>query len=220
MIGKIRIVWADDHKIVREGVSSLLAEDAALEIVAEAEDGRSALEWIQSRQPDVLLLDLALPDQPGLDVIRQARQVAPATQVVVLSVHADEAVVAAALQAGAVGYVFKGASAQELRDAIHAAAQGKRYLSAPLWNHLLDAYLHRAAEVEKDPLQTLSTRERTVWALIAEGKTNNAIAYQLSLSLRTVERDRARLMQKLAVNSVAELVRYAVQRGIVDDREK
>ncbi len=209
------VVLVDDHTVVRQGLRALLEAEGDLRIVGEAEDGLEAVELTKRLKPDVMVLDLVMPGLNGLEVARQCVQLTPKPRVVVLSMHADEAYVVQALTAGALGYVLKRSTGAELVHAIREALAGRRYLSAPLSDGLIEAYLRKVKGEEHDPYNTLTTREREVLQLAAEGHTNPEIAGRLVVSPRTVEMHRANMMQKLGLHSQADLVRYALRRGIL-----
>jgi DNA-binding NarL/FixJ family response regulator len=212
----IRIVLADDHRVVREGFRALLAAEKDLEIVGETGDGLEALRLVERLKPDLILVDLMMPGLGGLEVARQVAQREPATRVVVLSMHSNEAYVVQALKNGAVGYVLKDASSTELVRAVREAVAGRRFLSPPLSEKAVEAYLQKAKMSETvDRYQTLTTREREVLHLSAEGHTNAQIAMRLFISPRTVETHRSNLMHKLGIRTHSELIRYALQRGIL-----
>lgn len=212
----ISIVLADDHHIVREGLKTILGTQQDFQVIGEADDGLQVSSIVERLKPDVLVLDLMMPGLNGLEISRQVRRNTPQTQIVILSMHANEAYVAEALAAGAVAYLLKRATSDELINAIHEAVAGRRYLSPPLSDRLIDAYIRKLeAEEEDDPYTTLTPREREVLHLAAEGSTNNKIAERLSLSVRTVEKHRSNLMHKLALKTQTDLIRYAFQRGIL-----
>jgi DNA-binding NarL/FixJ family response regulator len=209
------IVLADDHHIVRQGLRALLEAEPGFSIIGEAADGLGAVEIVERAQPDVLVVDLVMPGLSGLEVIRQVRQRSPRTRVVVLSMHADESYVLEALRNGATAYVLKRCTATELVRAVREAADGRRYLSPPLSDRAIEAYLRRTEASELDPYETLTAREREVLHLAAEGRSNPEISSRLYISPRTVEAHRAHLMRKLGLKNQAELIRYAIRRGIV-----
>jgi DNA-binding NarL/FixJ family response regulator len=211
----ISIVLADDHQVVLEGFKALLAAEADFQVVGEALDGLSVLPLVEKLRPDVLVVDLMMPGLNGLEVVRQARERVPATRTAVLSMHANEAYVAEAIKNGASAYVLKQAQARELVQAIRAIADGRRYLSPPLSEEKLLSYVARAQSVSVDPHDTLSSREREVLQLAAEGLTNAEIGERLSIGKRTVETHRANLIRKLGLKSQAELVRYAIKKGLL-----
>ncbi len=211
----IQIVLADDHHIVREGLRSLLEAQPDFKIIGEAEDGLEIPPLVERLQPDVLVLDIVMPGLNGLEVTRRVKRSCPATAVVVLSMHANEGYVVEALAGGAAGYVLKQATSAELANAIREVVAGRRYLSPPLSDRLIDAYLRKADVEDLDAYNTLTMREREVLQLAAEGRANNEIAARLFISPRTVEKHRANLMSKLDMKNHKELVRYALQRGIL-----
>ena len=204
----VSILIADDHSVVREGVRMILAMEPDFDVVGEASDGLETVWWLGQLRPDVLVLDLSMPDVPGLDVIRQVPRRSPDTKVVVLSVHAEEAYAAQALNSGAVAYVVKTAGSLELVEGIRAAVDGGHYLSASLNPTLIKTYQERAAI--PDPYDSLTERQRQILHLVAEGRTSGEIAIQLDISRRTVEAHRANILRKLAIDSQAALIRYAV----------
>jgi DNA-binding NarL/FixJ family response regulator len=208
------IVLADDHPIVRQGLRALLEAEAGFSVVGEADDGLEARRLIEQLKPDVLVLDLAMPGLGGLDVTHLVRRQSPQTRIVVLSMHADQAYVAEVLSAGALAYVLKKSTSAELAHAIREALAGRRFLSPPLSERGLDHYLDKA-KATLDRYDTLTVREREVLHLAAAGQTSAQIAKRLSISRRTVEMHRTHLMRKLDLHSQTELVRYAVQKGIV-----
>lgn len=212
----LKIVLADDHRMFRQGIKALLGDEKDFQVVAEADDGLQAVRLCEQHQPDVLVLDLIMPGLRGMDVARQVSERLKRTRVVVLSMHADEAWVMEALRNGASAYVLKDAHAAELIKAVREVAAGRRYLSPPLSERAIDAYIERARRGEStDVYDALTNREREVLKLVAEGHTNAAIAQKLFLSPRTVEAHRASLMHKLGLRSQADLVLFAVNRGVV-----
>lgn len=211
----ISIVLAEDHSIVREGLRLLLAADPALEVVGEAADGLEAVALVDRLQPNLLIVDVMMPGLNGLDVIRQISQRSPRTAILVLSMYADESYVLQALRLGALGYVLKQASSTDLLKAIRAVLAGRTYLSAPLSERAIAAYVERARERPADPYDSLTPREREVFQLVAEGLTTAAIAERLSISPRTAEVHRMNLMRKLGLNSHTDLVRFAIRRGVI-----
>jgi two-component system, NarL family, response regulator NreC len=215
-MSKIRILLADDHRIVREGFRALLEAEPDFQIVAETGDGLDAVRLVEQHKPQVLVLDLMMPGLNGLEVARQVSQRAPRTRIVVLSMHANEAYVLEALKNGASAYVLKDASAAELVRGVREANAGRRYLSPPLSEPAIDSYIQRARTSDSlDLYDTLTNREREVLQLAAEGHTNVEIANRLFISPRTVETHRSNAMHKLGLRSQTELVRFALQRGIL-----
>jgi len=209
------IVLADDHQVVRHGLRVLLEAEPEFRIVGEAGDGLEALEMLERLQPDVLVLDLMMPGMNGLEVTRQASQRSPRTGIVILSMHTNEAYVLEALRAGAKAYVLKSSTSDELVSAVREVAVGRRYLSSPLSERAIEAYTQRAEAAAMDSYEMLTTREREVLQLAAEGHTSAETAARLSISPRTAETHRANLMRKLGLRTQADLIRYALRRGIV-----
>ncbi|MFZ1240690.1 MAG: response regulator transcription factor [Anaerolineae bacterium] len=206
---------ADDHPIVRQGLRALLEAETDFQLVGEAGDGLEAVALVERVKPDVLVLDLMMPGLAGFEVARQTRQRSPQTRIVILSMHADEGYVLEALTAGASAYVLKKSTTADLVKAIRDAIAGRRFLSPPLSEHLIDAYVEKTKSAPLDSYNTLTPREREVLQLAAEGHTNAKIATRLSISPRTVEMHRASVMRKLGLQNQVELVRYALQRGIL-----
>jgi DNA-binding NarL/FixJ family response regulator len=212
---KIRIVLADDHPVVRHGVRSLLQADPDFAIVGEASNGLETVQLVEKLQPEVLVVDLMIPDLNGLEVTRQVKQRLPQTRVVVLSMHANEPYVLEALKNGASAYVLKDSSGTDLVLAVKQVLNGQRYLSPPLSERAVEAYLQRSQDTSFDPYDALTEREREVLHLAAEGLSNPEIATRLSISPRTVETHRANLMRKLGLRTQTDLIRYALKRGIL-----
>lgn len=211
----MRIALADDHRLVRDGLRALLEAEGRYEIVAEADDGLQVVPLVEKERPDVLLLDLMMPGLHGLDVIDQLARRAPATRIIVLSMHSDEGYVVRALRSGAAGYVLKDAPGSELLHAIEEVSEGRRYLSSHVSQRAIDVYLSSNEMAEDDPYLTLTPREREVLHLAVEGSTTAQIAHRLSISPRTVEVHRGNLMRKLGLRSVEQLVTFARARGLI-----
>lgn len=209
------IVLADDHHVVRQGLRVLLEAEPDFRIIGEAADGLEAAQLIERLHPDVLVLDLMMPGLSGLEVTRQAAQRSPDTRVIILSMYANEAYVVEALTHGAAGYVLKKSTASDLARAVREVSLGRRYLSPPLTEDDITTYLQKAGESSPDSYELLTTREREVLHLIADGRTNAEIAAQLVISSRTVETHRANLMRKLELRTQADLIRYALRREIL-----
>ncbi len=206
----LKILLADDHEIVRDGLRALL-EREGFTVVGEASDGREAVKLAQDQQPDVAVLDLAMPSLNGVDAAKEIAHVSPKTKAVLLTVHAEDQYVLTALRAGISGYVLKTKATADLVQAIKEVSLGKTYLSPGVSGAVVQAYLARA-EIPPDPL---SSRERQVLQLIAEGKTTKEVATVLVISVKTAESHRTRIMQKLDIHETASLVRYAVRQGLV-----
>lgn len=221
MMPRIRLLLADDHALMRAGLRALLGEIAQCEVVAEAADGIEAARLIRQLEPDVALVDLTMPGLSGLDVIARAAREAPATRCLALSMHTTENYVLEALRAGAAGYVVKDTAPEELALAIRAVAQGGQYLSPAIANHLLGDELRLARGEPADlgdarnPLDTLTPRQRQILQLVAEGHSTRGIAERLSISIKTVETHRAQLMERLGIRDVAGLTRFAVRNGLI-----
>ena len=213
----LRILLADDHTVVRQGLRKVLEERADWRVVAEAGDGREAVRQAEQHKPDVAILDVAMPLLNGIEATRQIVKRVPHVRVLVLSMHADEAYVIQILHAGAAGYLLKDSADVDLLQAVSAVAEGKSFFSPAIARLMLDDYVkQRTGESGViDRYESLSDREREVFQLIAEGKTNKDIAAILFISPSTVETHRARIMEKLDVHSAAEIVLYAVRRGVI-----
>jgi DNA-binding NarL/FixJ family response regulator len=208
----IRILIADDHGIVAEGLKHLIEAQPDMEVVALVGDGREAVQQAREVQPDVVLMDLSMPELNGADATRAILERDPKCRVIVLSMYAQREYVRRALKAGAAGYVVKRSAAKEVVEAIRAVHAGQRYLSPRVADVVLEDYTD---DKQDDLLSRLSAREREVLQLLAEGRTGAQIAERLSLSQKTVETYRARLVEKLGIRDLAGLVRFAIQRGLV-----
>ncbi len=210
----IRILLADDHTLVRAGIRSLIQALPGIQVVAEAGDGREALSLIEMHQPDVALLDIAMPGLNGLEVAAQVADSFPYVRVMILSMHATEEYVLRALRAGAAGYLLKDADTAELELAINAVTRGETYLSPAVSKHVTE-YIRRVGEEAHSTLERLTPRQREVLQLVAEGHTTQEIARIMNLSTKTVETHRTQLMERLDIHDIAGLVRYAVREGLV-----
>jgi two-component system, NarL family, response regulator NreC len=215
-MGTIRVLLADDHTVMRSGLRLLLERQPGLEVVGEAADGRETVEKAESESPDVVVMDIAMPNLNGIEATRQIVSKNAHTAVVILSMHSDESYVIRSLKAGARAYLLKDSAEADLITAIHAISEGKSFFSPAISRILKEDYVRemqdRGAE---DSYDLLTTREREVLQLIAEGKTNKEIANLLNLSLYTVETHRTHILQKLNLHSVPELILYAVRKGII-----
>lgn len=212
----LRLLIGDDHRLVRHGLRKILETRADWEVVAEVGDGREAVARAAELQPDVAILDIGMPQLNGIDAAQQVLQKSPKTRVLMLSMHADEAYVARALKAGATGYLLKDSADTDLLNGVAAVAAGHSFFSPSVAKRLLDDYVHRVSQADAtDRYATLSPREREIFQLVAEGRTNREVAEILDISAATVETHRARILQKLEIHNTAELVLYAVRRGIV-----
>ncbi len=215
-MSKLRILLADDHTVVRQGLRKVLEERADWEVVAEAGDGREAVRQAEELEPDVAILDITMPLLNGVEATRQIVKGSPSTRVLVLTMHADEAYVNQILQAGATGYLLKDSADVDLIQAVSAVSKGKSFFSPAIARVMLNDYVRQlAAKGITDRYESLSQREREIFQLIAEGKANKEIAALLSISPSTVETHRARIMEKLDLHSAAEIVLYAVRKGVI-----
>jgi len=210
----IAVLLVDDHTVVRKGIRRLLEDDERIRVVAEASNGRDALELAQRLKPDVAIVDVGLPLLNGIELTRQLKAVCERTAVLVLSMHADPAYVRRALQAGAKGYLLKDAEDQDLVRAVLAVSSGSSYFSPAVSNVLLEGFLEGSEELDEE-LGRLSDREREVLQLVAEGKSSKEIAQILDLSVSTVESHRKHIMEKLNLHNTAAVVRFAIRKGLV-----
>lgn len=213
-MAKIRVLLADDHKLVRAGIRALLQTVVDVEIVAEAADGREALKLIEAHRPDLTLMDITMPSLNGLDATARIVRAFPHTRVVILSMNADEDSVLKALRAGAVGYLVKTADPAELGMAVRAVARGERFLSSAVSKHVVAACLN-SVDKEQTSLERLAPRQREVLQLIAEGHTTKEIASKLGISVKTTEAYRSDLMKALEIHDIASLTRFAIRSGLV-----
>ena len=211
----ITIVLADDHRIVRQGLHALLKAETDFDVIGEAGDGLKALELVRKLNPDVVVLDLMMPGLNGLEVARQLSKQTPKTKIIILSMYDDEGFVLEALSNGVSAYVLKDAGSTDLIQAVREVRAGHRYLSPPLSDRAIEVYEQMTKAGTMDKYDTLTTREREVLHLSAEGHTNNEIAARLGISVRTAETHRSRLMHKLDIHTQADLTRYALRRGII-----
>jgi DNA-binding NarL/FixJ family response regulator len=214
VVKPVRVLLADDHTLVRAGIRALLDKLPDVQVVAEATDGRDALNLLKTHQPHVVLMDIAMPGLSGLEATRRMVKEFPNINVLILSMHVSEEYVWQALKAGAAGYLLKGAEFAELALAIKAVARGETYLSPPISKQVIRDYVRRVGG-EETLLERLTPRQREILQLIAEGETTKEIAKTLGISLKTVETHRAQLMERLGINDIAGLVRYAVKNGLV-----
>jgi DNA-binding NarL/FixJ family response regulator len=210
----IRVLLADDHKLFRAGIRSLLQTLSDIEVVAEAGDGREALRLIEAHRPDVVLMDIMMPGLNGLEATARVARTFPSTRVVMLSMNAGEDSVLQPLRAGAVGYLVQTADPAELELAVRAAARGEMFLSSAISRHVVAACLGRL-DREQTSLERLTPRQREVLQLIAEGHTTKEIAKELGISVKTAEAYRGELMKALDIHDIASLTRYAIRMGVV-----
>lgn len=213
---KIRVLLGDDHTLMRQGLRKILEERPEWQVVGEVGDGREAVRKCVELKPDVAVLDVAMPLLNGIDATQQIVRKVPETKVLVLSMYSDEAYVTRALQAGATGYMLKDSAGKDLLKGIASVAAGQAYFSPAIARLMLDDYVRRVSGAGVvDRYETLSEREREIFQLIAEARTNKEVAELLEISPATVETHRARILQKLDIHNTAELVLYAVRRGVI-----
>jgi two-component system, NarL family, response regulator NreC len=216
--GKIRVLLADDHTILRAGVRMMLNAQPDIEVVGEASDGRHAIAEAQRLQPDVILMDITMPDLNGIEATRQVKRLLPEIKVLVLTMHENEEYLFQVLRAGASGYMLKEAADTELISAIRIITNGSFYLSSSAQSMMVGDYLQRVRSgEERDSYSELTEREREILKHVAEGYTNNQIAERLFISPKTVDTHRTHIMDKLNLHSRAELVKYAMRRGLLED---
>lgn len=209
----VSVMLADDHAVVRDGLRALLEAGNDLQVVAVAGNGREAVAEALRLRPDIVIMDIAMPELDGVEATRRIVERSPETRVLILSMYLSAEHIYRALQAGAQGYVLKESAGEEVVDAIRALRAGKRYLSHRITETVIDDYLREGTNVS--PLDSLSLRERDVLQLVVEGRTNAAIAQALSLSPKTVETYRARIMKKLKVRDTVELVKFSMRHGLI-----
>ena len=213
---RTRIVLADDHALVRQGFKALLGAVPDFEVVGEAANGREALQLIRTLAPEVVLMDISMPELNGLDATAHALRDQPQLKVIIVSMHASASYVIEALRAGAAGYLLKDADADELERAIRAVVRGERYLAPSVSHHVIDRFMRAERGEQAGESEALSPRQREVLQLIAEGHNTRDIAARLFLSVKTIETHRAQLMQRLEIFDVAGLTRYALRIGLID----
>ena len=211
----VKVLLADDHPIVRQGLRNLLNSEQDFKIVGEASDGLSALELVDKERPDVLVVDMMMPGLNGLEVIRRAIHSFPSLRIIVLSMQNADAYVVDAFKFGASGYILKDTGPAELIQAIRDVVNGQRYLSPALSERFGNPYTLPSDEISDDPYNRLTNREREIFQLIAEGNTSTEVAARLSISVRTAELHRSNVMEKLSLHSQNDLIRYALKRGII-----
>jgi DNA-binding NarL/FixJ family response regulator len=207
----MKILVADDHTLVRAGLTSLIARLPEMEVVGEAADGRQALRMVRDLQPDMVLMDIAMPGLNGLEAAERIHGIHPQTKIIILSMHASEEYVAQALKAGASGYLLKDAATSELEMALKSVAAGQFYLSPAISRQVVDNFLRGGPT----GVELLTPRQREILQLVAEGKSTRDIAETLHLSVKTVETHRAQLMERLDIHDVAGLIRYALRKGLI-----
>lgn len=211
----ITVFLADDHAVVRDGLRALLASQPDIKVIGDAADGREAVRQSARLRPDVMVIDIAMPELNGIEAAAQILEASPSTAIIILSMHATAEHIFRALRAGARGYLLKESAGSEVIVAIHEVLAGRRYLSKQISDLVIEDYLsQRGASGADDPLERLSEREREVLQLVVEGKTSAEIADILTLSPKTVETYRSRLMEKLGIGDLPGLVKFAIQHGL------
>ncbi|HXJ40662.1 MAG TPA: response regulator transcription factor [Bryobacteraceae bacterium] len=215
-MGQIRILLADDHTIIRSGLRLLLEQQPDFKVVAEAADGREAVELVSKHHPEVAVLDIGMPQLNGIEATQQIASREPRTHVVILSMHSDEGYVLRALKAGARAYILKNSAEADLIRAVRTVSEGKSFFSPMISKMLLEDYIRQIRDKEvEDSYDILTSREREILQLLAEGRTNKEVANLLKLSLYTVETHRGNILEKLNLHGVPELILYAVRKGII-----
>jgi RNA polymerase sigma factor (sigma-70 family) len=213
---KSKIVLAEDHTILREGLKSLLSSSQDFEVIGEAADGREAIRCVEKLKPDLILIDLSMPRMNGMEAIREIRRISKEVKILVLTVHKSEEYVLATFKAGADGYVLKDATHEELLMAIQSVLKGRNYISPEISEKVLEGYLEGRKRLKSQTAwETLTPREREILKLIAEGYKNKEIAEELCISVKTVEKHRSNLMEKLNLHNVQALTAFAIEKGLV-----
>jgi two-component system, NarL family, response regulator NreC len=210
----LRLLLADDHKIMREGLKALLEQRSDVQVVAEAENGLEAVQLTQKLKPDIVIMDIGMSGLNGIEATRQIVAGVPGVKVIALSMHSDKRFVVEMLKAGASGYLLKDSAPEELTAAMRALAANRPYLSPKITDVVLKDYLSTLSQTEPTAFTVLTAREREVLQLIAEGKTTKEIASALQVSVKTIETHRQQMMEKLNIRSIAELTKYAVREGL------
>ena len=211
----IKVVLTDDHMIIRDGLRALLERQPDMEVVAEADNGRTALKHVKELSPDVVIMDIGMRELNGIDATRQIVKMSPGVKVLALSMYSDKRFVKEMLKAGASGYMLKDSAFTELIDAIRVVVGGKIYISPGVASIVLEDYLEDSTQRESSIRSLLTSREIEVLQLLAEGKSTKQIALSLSLSIKTIESRRARIMQKIGIDNIADLTKYAIREGII-----
>jgi DNA-binding NarL/FixJ family response regulator len=211
----INIILADDHTVVRDGLRALLEANPEIKVVGSAATGRQAVSQVQKLHPDIVIMDISMPEQNGIDATRQILEVSPQVRVIILSMLGTTEHVFRALQAGVRGYLLKESAGREVMEAVLAVYAGEFYFSQPITHTLVADYLQQRAKTQRGPLDSLSQRENEILHLVLEGKTSAEIGESLHLSPKTVESYRSRMMQKLGVSDVSELIKFAIREGLI-----
>ena len=210
----IKIILAEDHKIVRDGLKTLLENEEDMEVIAETEDGRTAVKLAKQLFPDVIIMDITMPDMNGIDATRDVLKEAPGVKVIALSMHSDRRFVTGMLEAGASGYLLKDCAFEELARAIKTVMADQTYLSPRVADIVIDRYIRKSAESDSSAYSVLTPREREVLQLLAEGMSTKEIAFHLNVSIKTVETHRRNIMDKLDIHNITDLVKYAIREGL------
>jgi two-component system response regulator NreC len=211
----LKVIIADDHMIVRDGLRSLLERQPDMEVVAEAENGRMALKLVKELSPDVVIMDIGMRELNGIDATRQIVKMSPGVKVLALSMYSDKRFIKGMLKAGASGYMLKDSAFKELIDAIRIIVENKIYISPSVANIITEDYLKQSPESDGSTRSLLSSRELEVLQLLVEGMSTKQIASSLRLSIKTIESHRSRIMKKIDINNIADLTRYAIREGII-----
>ena len=211
---KIKIVLADDHKIVREGLKNLLDKEWDIEIIGEADNGRAALQIVQNLDPDIIIMDIGMPQLNGIEAAKRIKEISPEIKIIALSMHSDKQFVTGMLQAGSSGYLLKDCAVDELVDAIRTVVDNKIYLSSEISGIVVNEYMQNLTKLDESNFSDLTDREREVLQLIAEGTTTKNISERLFISVKTVESHRKNIMDKLKLYTVPELTKYAIRSGL------
>ncbi len=212
---EIKVFLSDDHTIVRDGLKVLLEAEKNISVVGQADNGRDAVQQVQKLEPDIVIMDIAMPGLNGIEATQQILESCHSTRVIILSMHSSKEHIFRALQAGAQGYLLKESAGQEVVKAVHSVYSGKRYTSERITESVIDSYAQQnKSDSAKSPLDRLSSREREILQLVVEGKSSSEIAKTIYLSPKTVETYRSRLMQKLGVSDMPGLVKFAIQHGL------
>jgi two-component system response regulator NreC len=213
---QIRVLLADDHAMIRQGLRLLIEKQPDIELVFEAKDGREAVEHVREFLPEVVIMDLSMPNLNGIEATRQIINEFPNIKVIALSIHSNNRFVSDMLEAGASGYVLKECLFEELVQAIHIVKEGRSYLSPQITGIVIEDYIKRITKVVDSPLSSLTVREREVFQLVAEGKSTKEVALELNVSTKTVDANRRKVMDKLNANSIVDLVKIAISGNLID----